>query len=40
MVQVEAMREQVTRYSGARAIGDNGALARIKPTLQSWWISI
>jgi hypothetical protein len=27
------MREQVTRYNGARASGDNAALARIKPTL-------
>ncbi len=34
LVQVEAMKEQVTRYSGAQASGDNAALARIKPTLQ------
>jgi hypothetical protein len=34
LVQVEAMREQVTRYNGAWASGDNAALARIKPTLQ------
>ncbi len=34
LVQVEAIREQVTRYNGARASGDNAALARIKPTLQ------
>ncbi len=34
LVQVEAIREQVTRYSGARASRDNAALARIKPTLQ------
>jgi hypothetical protein len=34
LVQVEAMREQVTRYNGVRASGDNAALARIKPTLQ------
>ncbi len=34
LVQVEAMREQVTRYSGARASGDNAALAKIKPALQ------
>jgi hypothetical protein len=34
LVQVEAMREQVTRYSGDRASGDNAALAKIKPTLQ------
>jgi hypothetical protein len=27
------MREQVTRYNGARANGDNAALAKIKPTL-------
>ncbi len=33
LVQVEAMREQVTRYSGAQASGDNAALAKIKPTL-------
>ncbi len=33
LVQVEAMREQVTRYNGARASRDNAALARIKPTL-------
>jgi hypothetical protein len=33
LVQVEAMREQVTRYNGARASGDNVALARIKPAL-------
>ncbi len=33
LVQVEAMREQVTRYSGAQASEDNAALARIKPTL-------
>ncbi len=31
---MEAIREQVTRYNGARASGDNAALARIKPTLQ------
>jgi hypothetical protein len=34
LVQVEAIREQVTMYNGARAGGDNAALARIKPTLQ------
>jgi hypothetical protein len=34
LVQVEAMREQVTRYNGARASGDNAALAKIKSTLQ------
>jgi hypothetical protein len=34
LAQVEAIREQVTRYNGARASGDNAALARIKPTLQ------
>ncbi len=34
LVQVEAMREQVTRYSGARASGDNAALAKIKPALK------
>ncbi len=33
LAQVEAMREQVTRYNGARASRDNAALARIKPTL-------
>jgi hypothetical protein len=33
LVQVEAMREQVTRYNGAQASRDNAALARIKPTL-------
>ncbi len=33
LVQVEAMREQVTRYNGARASRDNASLARIKPTL-------
>jgi hypothetical protein len=33
LAQVEAMREQVTRYSGARASGDNAALVRIKPAL-------
>ncbi len=34
LVQVEAIREQGTRYNGARASGDNAALARIKLTLQ------
>ncbi len=34
LVQVEAIREQVTRYNGARAGGDNAALARIKPMLR------
>ncbi len=34
LAQVEAIREQVIRYNGARASGDNAALARIKPTLQ------
>ncbi len=33
LAQVEAMREQVTRYNGARANRDNAALARIKPVL-------
>jgi hypothetical protein len=33
LAQVEAMREQVTRYNVARANGDNAALAKIKPTL-------
>ncbi len=33
LAQVEAMREQVTRFSGARASGDNAALMRIKPGL-------
>ncbi len=33
LAQVEAMREKVTRYNGARASRDNAALARIKPTL-------
>jgi hypothetical protein len=33
LAQVEAMREQVTRYNGAQANRDNAALARIKPTL-------
>ncbi len=33
LAQVEAMREQVTRFSGARASGDNAALMRIKPAL-------
>ncbi len=33
LAQVEAMREQVARYNGARAKGDNAALVRIKPTL-------
>jgi hypothetical protein len=34
LVQMEAIREQVTRFNGARASGDNAALAKIKPTLQ------
>ncbi len=34
LVQVEAIREQVTRYNGAQAGGDNVALTRIKPTLR------
>jgi hypothetical protein len=33
LAQVEAMREQVSRYNGARASGDKAALARIKPML-------
>ncbi len=33
LAQVEAMREQVTRFSGARASGDNATLMRIKPAL-------
>jgi hypothetical protein len=34
LVQVEAIREQVTRYNGARASGDNIALAKIGLTLK------
>jgi hypothetical protein len=34
LVQVEAIREQLTRYNGARASGDDAAVARIKPKLQ------
>jgi hypothetical protein len=34
MVQVEAIREQVTRYNGARASGDNGALKEAGLTLK------
>ncbi len=34
LVQVEAMREQVTRFSGAWASGDNATLAKIEPALQ------
>jgi hypothetical protein len=34
LVQVEAIREQVTRYNGARASGDNGALEKIGLTLK------
>jgi hypothetical protein len=34
LVQVEAMREQVTRYNGARARRDNAALAKIRTTLR------
>ncbi len=33
LVQVEAMREQVSRYNDAQASRDNAALARIKPAL-------
>jgi hypothetical protein len=33
LAQVEAMREQVTRVSRARASGDNASLMRIKPVL-------
>ncbi len=33
LAQVEAIREQVTRFNGARAGGDNAALTRIKPML-------
>jgi hypothetical protein len=33
LAQVEAMREQMTRVSGARASGDNASLMRIKPAL-------
>jgi hypothetical protein len=33
LAQVEAMREQVTKVSGARASGDNASLMRIKPAL-------
>jgi hypothetical protein len=35
LVQVEAMREQVSRYNGARASKDNAALAKIKPAQYS-----
>jgi hypothetical protein len=34
LAQVEAIREQVTRFNGARACGDNAALTRIKPMLR------
>ncbi len=34
LVQVEAIKEQVTRYNGARASGDNDALERIRLTLK------
>jgi hypothetical protein len=34
LAQVEALREQVTRFNGARASGDNAALSSIKPTLR------
>jgi hypothetical protein len=34
LAQVKAIREQVTRFNGARAGGDNAALTRIKPTLR------
>jgi hypothetical protein len=33
LAQVEAMREQVSRYNEAQASRDTAALARIKPTL-------
>ncbi len=33
LAQVEAMREQVTRFSGARANGDNAGLMRVKLAL-------
>jgi hypothetical protein len=33
LTQVEAMREQVTRFNGARAKGDNAGLMRIKLAL-------
>jgi hypothetical protein len=33
LAQVEAIREHVTRFNGARAGGDNAALTRIKPVL-------
>jgi hypothetical protein len=34
LAQMEAIREQVTRFNGARAGGDKAALTRIKPTLR------
>jgi hypothetical protein len=34
LAQVEAIREQVTRFNGAQAGGDNAALTGIKPTLR------
>ncbi len=33
LMQVEAMREQVTRFNGAKAKGDNAGLMRVKPAL-------